>query len=127
MTPQEFKQKRKELNLTQKQFAKELGLQNDRHIRYIESGQRELKGVLLKCFEYYCEINQPKQQGEWIFYLVEYKSYENYIDNRWLFRTKKQAKDHIKKELYLSYDRSYCHWRSQEDSNMYAEIITLIV
>jgi transcriptional regulator with XRE-family HTH domain len=64
MTPQKFKQIRKELNLTQKQLAKELGLEGDRHIRYIESGQRELKGVLLKCFEYYCEINQPKQQSD---------------------------------------------------------------
>ncbi len=60
MTSQQFKQKRKELNLTQKQLAKELGLQNDRHIRYIESGQKELKGVLLKCFEYYCQLNQTK-------------------------------------------------------------------
>jgi len=64
MNPEQFKQTRKKLNLTQKKLAEELGLQDARHIRYIESGQRELKGVLLKCFEYYCEINQPKQQGE---------------------------------------------------------------
>lgn len=56
MTPQEFKKKRKELGLTQKQLAKELGLSEttgDVHIRKIESGRSEPSGVLLKCLELY--------------------------------------------------------------------------
>ena len=54
MTPEQFKQKRKELNLTQRQLAQELGLSEkngDRYIRGIESGDREASGLLLRCLE----------------------------------------------------------------------------
>ena len=53
MTPQQFKQKRKGLNLTQRQLAKALGLakNGDVHIRRIENGKREPSGLLLRCFE----------------------------------------------------------------------------
>ena len=54
MTPQEFKQKRKNLNLTQRQLAKKLGLSEkngDRYIRGIEAGDREASGLLIRCFE----------------------------------------------------------------------------
>jgi transcriptional regulator with XRE-family HTH domain len=67
MTPQQFKEKRKDLNLTQRQLAKELGLSEkngDVYIRKVENGRCEPSGLLIKCFEFYCEINQPKQQGE---------------------------------------------------------------
>jgi len=49
MTPQEFKQHRKSLNLTQNQLAKELGLSEkngSRTIRRIESGSDEINGSL---------------------------------------------------------------------------------
>ena len=51
MTPQEFKQIRKELNLTQRQLAQELGLsKNGRgYIVKIENGKREPSGLLIRC------------------------------------------------------------------------------
>ena len=54
LTPQQFKQKRKELNLTQKQLAKELGLSEksgDVYIRKVENGRCEPSGLLLRCFD----------------------------------------------------------------------------
>lgn len=54
MTPQQFKQHRKALNLTQKQLADELGLtpkNGKQYIRMIERGIREPSGVLIRCFE----------------------------------------------------------------------------
>lgn len=54
MTPQQFKQKRKELNLTTRELANQLGLSpknGDVYIRKIESGASEPSGLLLKCFE----------------------------------------------------------------------------
>ena len=53
MTPQEFKQIRKELNLTQKQLAQELGLsKNGRgYIVKIENGKSEPSGLLIRCLQ----------------------------------------------------------------------------
>ena len=54
MKSNRFKQTRKDLNLTQRQLAKELGLSEkngDRYIRGIESGDREASGLLLRCLE----------------------------------------------------------------------------
>ena len=65
MKPLQFKKIRKDLNLTQRQLAKELGLSEkngDVYIRKVENGRCEPSGLLIKCFELYCEINQPKQR-----------------------------------------------------------------
>ncbi len=54
MTLNEFKQHRKDLNLTQSQLADKLGLSptNGRHyIRMIEKGKREPSGVLIGFFK----------------------------------------------------------------------------
>jgi len=54
MTPAEFKQNRKDLKLTQRQLAKELGLSEkngDVYIRRIEGGKCNASGLLIKCFE----------------------------------------------------------------------------
>ena len=59
----QFKRVRKDLNLTQRQLAKELGLSEkngDVYIRRVENGRCEPSGLLIKCFELYCVINQPK-------------------------------------------------------------------
>ena len=55
-TPQEFKKKRKQLGLTQRQLARELGLSpknGDVYIRKIELGKSEPSGLLLRCLELY--------------------------------------------------------------------------
>jgi transcriptional regulator with XRE-family HTH domain len=85
MTPEQFKQTRKDLNLTQRQLARELGLSEDngdRYIRRIESGEKKPSGLLLRALyllEFYLAydkaykdiddrynetFNQPKQRGE---------------------------------------------------------------
>lgn len=53
MTPEEFKQNRKKLNLTQRQLAKELGLAKNggSYIRKVESGRAYPSGLLIKCFQ----------------------------------------------------------------------------
>lgn len=53
MTPKQFKQHRKDLGLTQKQLASELGLakNGNQYIRMIEKGEREPSGVLIMGFE----------------------------------------------------------------------------
>ena len=54
MTPQQFKQARKDLNLTQSQLAKKLGLSEKNggdHIRRIENNKRNPSGSLIKAFE----------------------------------------------------------------------------
>lgn len=50
MTPQEFKQIRKELNLTQRQLANELGLSKNGkvYIMKIETGRSDPSGLLLR-------------------------------------------------------------------------------
>lgn len=50
MTPEQFKQTRKDLNLTQRQLASELGLsKNGRvYIVKVENGKSEPSGLLLK-------------------------------------------------------------------------------
>ena len=62
MTPEQFKQKRKDLGLSQNQLSKELGLSEktgDAYIRKIENGSREPSGLLLRCFILYelCKKN----------------------------------------------------------------------
>lgn len=54
MNKQQFKQRRKELNLSTRQLANELGLSpknGDVYIRKIESGASEPSGLLIRCFE----------------------------------------------------------------------------
>lgn len=54
ITPQQFKQTRKDLNLTQKQLAIKLGLSEKNggnHIRRIENNKRHPSGSLLKALE----------------------------------------------------------------------------
>ncbi|HDY66327.1 hypothetical protein LCGC14_1499490 [marine sediment metagenome] len=77
MTPQEFKQTRKDLGLTTRQLARELGLSNkngDVYIRKIESGASDPSGLLLRCFELLkFEIEMRRFNEE-----VERKISENY-------------------------------------------------
>lgn len=64
-----FKQKRKELNLTQRQLARELGLSEkngDRYIRGIESGDREPSGLLLRCLELYVILSKTAQLPDYL-------------------------------------------------------------
>ena len=63
MTPQELKDERKKLNLTQKQLATELGLSKngDVYIRKVEGGRGEPSGLLIRCFELYidkCKVSK---------------------------------------------------------------------
>lgn len=55
MTPQEFKQIRKDLGETQKELAKNLGLSKDGDvtIRRIESGRGNSSKILQTCLKYY--------------------------------------------------------------------------
>lgn len=56
MTPKEFKQIRQNLKLSQKQLAKELGLDGkhaDVYIRRIEIGKVKPSGLIVKCLELY--------------------------------------------------------------------------
>lgn len=57
MTPDEFKQHRKALNLTQMELASELGLakNGNQYIRMIEKGKKEPSGMLIRCFELFIE------------------------------------------------------------------------
>lgn len=64
------------------------------------------------------------QESELAF-LVEYKS-DEHISARWLFKSRDKAKEHIKKELYLEYNKRTNYWDHKQDF-MYAEIITLIL
>ena len=50
MSPDQFKQNRKALGLTQKKLGNELRV-TSRHISYIETNVRKPSGVLIKCFE----------------------------------------------------------------------------
>ena len=51
MTPQEFKQTRIEMKLTQSQMAAWLYLSDGRIIRSWESGASRIPGSVVKCFE----------------------------------------------------------------------------
>jgi len=58
MSPEEFKQNRKDLKLTQPQLAKELGLSEkngDVYIRKVEKGRSQPSGLLIRCFELFYE------------------------------------------------------------------------
>ena len=57
MSPQEFKQNRQKLGLTQRQLARELGLakNGDVYIRKIENGRGNPSGLIIKCFELFIE------------------------------------------------------------------------
>lgn len=54
-----IKQIRKELKLTQRQLAKELGLakNGDVYIRKVENGRAEPSGLLLKALEMFVKLN----------------------------------------------------------------------
>lgn len=47
MTPQEFKQAREQLGLTQQEMADKLRLSSGRVIRMYESGDREVSGTII--------------------------------------------------------------------------------
>lgn len=53
MNPQQLKQTRKKLGLTQRQLAKELGLakNGDVYIRKLENDRAQPSSLLLKCLE----------------------------------------------------------------------------
>lgn len=54
-----IKQIRKQLNLTQRQLANELGLakNGDVYIRKVENGRAEPSGLLLKALEMFVKLN----------------------------------------------------------------------
>jgi predicted transcriptional regulator len=59
MKPQDFKQSRKDLGLTQRQLAKELGLSEKNggvYIRRVENGKCQPSGLLIRCFELYMMV-----------------------------------------------------------------------
>ncbi len=63
MTPKQFKQARKDLNLTQRQLAKELGLSEkngDVYIRKVENGGCEPSGLLIRCFELFLKLRKKQ-------------------------------------------------------------------
>ena len=57
-----IKQIRKDLNLTQRQLAKELGLakNGDVYIRKVENGRAEPSGLLLKALKMFCELEKVR-------------------------------------------------------------------
>jgi len=59
-----IKQIRKELGLTQRQLAKELGLakNGDVYIRKVENGRAQPSGLLLKALEMLCKIKGAKNE-----------------------------------------------------------------
>lgn len=62
MKAKDFKQTRKDLGLTQRQLAKELGLSEkngDVYIRRVENGGCEPSGLLIRCFEFFIKL-QPR-------------------------------------------------------------------
>lgn len=63
MTPQEFKQIRIQMKLTQSQMAAWLKLSDGRIIRSWESGQSRIPGSVEKCFELAEKVN-PQAVGE---------------------------------------------------------------
>lgn len=60
MNPDQIKQIRKELGLTQRQLANELGLakNGDVYIRKVENGRAEPSGLLLKAIEMLYELKK---------------------------------------------------------------------
>tara|TARA_R110000868_G_C10972986_1_gene771175 strand:- start:53748 stop:53933 length:186 start_codon:yes stop_codon:yes gene_type:complete len=61
MKAKDFKQARKDLGLTQRKLAIELGLSvknGDVYIRRVENGGQEPSGLLIKCFEFYIKLNK---------------------------------------------------------------------
>lgn len=69
MTPNQFKQNREDLGLTQKQLASELRLakNGNQYIRMIEKGKKEPSGVLIRCFEFIIkdkQLNLKKNEKE---------------------------------------------------------------
>ncbi len=60
MIPKEFKQKRKDLDITQRELAKDLGLgkNGDVTIRRIENGKANSSNLLQTCFKYYCKLKE---------------------------------------------------------------------
>ena len=61
-----IKQIRKDLNLTQRQLAKELGLakNGDVYIRKVENGRAQPSGLLLKALEMFCELKGLNRGGK---------------------------------------------------------------
>jgi transcriptional regulator with XRE-family HTH domain len=67
MNAQQFKQARKDLNLTQRQLAKELGLSEkngDVYIRKVENNRANPSGLLIKALEMYYKLTLLKESGD---------------------------------------------------------------
>ncbi len=62
MTPEEFKQHRKSLGLTQRELAAKLGLAKNggRTIRRIEAGENA-SGILIKCFRFLIKSEKDRK------------------------------------------------------------------
>lgn len=60
MTPKQFKQKRKDLDITQRELAKDLGLAKNGNvtIRRIENGKANSSDLLQTCFKYYILLKE---------------------------------------------------------------------
>ena len=64
MTPQEFKTIRKDLNLTQRQLANELGLSEkngSNYIRKVENGKSQPSGLLIKAISLLKDLKKIKK------------------------------------------------------------------
>jgi transcriptional regulator with XRE-family HTH domain len=64
MTPQQFKQTRKDLNLTQRQLANELGLSEkngSNYIRKVENGKSQPSGLLIKAISLLKDLKKIKK------------------------------------------------------------------
>jgi transcriptional regulator with XRE-family HTH domain len=64
MTPQQFKQIRKDLNLTQRQLANELGLSEkngSNYIRKVENGKSQPSGLLIKAISLLKDLKKIKK------------------------------------------------------------------
>jgi transcriptional regulator with XRE-family HTH domain len=64
MTPQQFKQIRKDLDLTQRQLANELGLSEkngSNYIRKVENGKSQPSGLLIKAISLLKDLKKIKK------------------------------------------------------------------
>lgn len=93
-----------------------------RGIRFSQCGNCKAYKFPIKDLEYIFEqIDKEKNE---LFYLVEYCT-DSGIEYKWLFRTKKEAENHIKKELYGEYNKKAERYDCQGE--FYAKITTLMI
>lgn len=62
MTPNQFKDARKALSLSQNAMADALGLKTSRAIRQFESGERQVSGPVAKLMDYLLASHNPRSE-----------------------------------------------------------------